>query len=68
MDKRAEDTVATFRVNFETETDGYFGRDYCTIKLEETPTTDYSVSQSRYKYGLNIKIYSALLKSSAKIS
>ena len=58
VDKIAEDTVATFRVNFETETDGYFGRDYCTIKLEETPTTDYTVSDRGYTYDLNVQIYS----------
>ena len=50
VDKISEDAAATVKVLFWEETAGNLGSDYCTIKLEETPTTDYSVSQRGYKY------------------
>ena len=50
VDKISEDAAATVSVLFWEETDGNWGSDYCTIKLEETPTTDYSVSQRGYNY------------------
>ena len=59
VDKVSEDTVATVHVSVEEETEDIIGRDYCSITLEETPTTDYSVSDRGYSYDLNVKVHSA---------
>ena len=58
VDKVSEDTVATVHVLFEEETEEIIGKDYCSITLVETPTSDYSVSDRGYSYDLNVKVYS----------